>query len=642
MVWATHTSSPARRTVLPPVLPISSPPLPVRLFAASALAIALIAMCGWAFNASALYNWAGTGILAMPTAIGITLIALAVFARTLPNAYQWVARICTLLGGLFPLLYAFDYKFQIGTDMRRLTPAPQDQTALIAPATAFGLCLLALALFLIRRHVWTAHWLAFASLIVALIAVLGYLFDVQALYQISNYAAMALPTAVAILLLSGAVLALRLDAGLMYVLAHPGPSQILARRFLPLSVLAFLCIHWIGRVGYQYGLYGVGFQSVIVTLTGILVIVTLTWHSIQQIQVAEADRSRAILRFRAAASAANALVYEWDAETGSVERVCGLEEITGYSPQEAEPTAAWWRSLIHPDDVDRLQREGARKFHTGETITSDYRVRRKSGAYIHVHDSFLVLDAYDGTLKRAIGATLDVTERKRREEELHNSNEDLRQFAYAAAHDLQEPLRMVTVFTQMLENAWRERLDDNTRTWMGYVIEGAERMQALLSDLRVYTEMAQASSSREVHTDLNRALTKAIDNLNFAIQESAAQITSGSLPEVNCREVYLVQLFQNLLSNSIKYRGPDPPRIHVTAERGRGEWLVAIQDNGIGIDPKYSSQIFGIFKRLNRKVPGTGMGLAICARVVERCGGRIWVESEPNKGATFKFTLPFV
>lgn len=201
---------------------------------------------------------------------------------------------------------------------------------------------------------------------------------------------------------------------------------------------------------------------------------------------------------------------------------------------------------------------------------------------------------------------------------------------------------MVTVFTQMLENAWRERLDDNTRTWMGYVIEGAERMRALLSDLRVYTEMSQATPSREVHTDLNRALQKAIDNLDMAVRESGAEVTHGTLPEVNCREVYLVQLFQNLLSNSIKYRGAEAPKVYVSAERGRGEWLIAVEDNGIGIDPKYSSQIFGIFKRLNRKVPGTGMGLAICARVVERCGGRIWVESEPGKGATFKFTLPFL
>lgn len=633
MVWAIHPPGPPRRRTPRPVVLIASPPLPVRLFAVSALGIALAALLGWALNAPALYNWTGDGGLVIPAALGLTLLGLATFARTLPNHRQWISRLCAAAGGAIPLLYSLD---------RQLRAGPRPQAAELTPATALALTLLGLALLLIRRHVWSAHWLAAGSLGMALIAVLGHLFDVQALYQIGDYAAMALPAALSIFLLAAAVLTLRLDDGLMYVLSHPGPSQVLARRFLPVSVVAFVCIHWIGRVGYQYGLYGVGFQSVIVTLTGIIVIVTLTWQSIQQIQVAEAERERAIVRFRTAAAAANALIYEFDVESGVVERVCGLEEITGYTLAEAEPTPGWWRTLIHPDDLERLQREAARKFQPGDTLNSDYRVRRKNGSYIHVHDSFLVLEADNGALKHVIGSTLDVTERKRREEELHNSNEDLRQFAYAAAHDLQEPLRMVTVFTQMLENAWRERLDDNTRTWMGYVIEGAERMQALLSDLRVYTEMAHASSSREVHTDLNRALQKAIDNLNMAIRESGAEVTHGALPEVNCREVYLVQLFQNLLSNSIKYRGVETPKVHVSAERGRGEWLIAVKDNGVGIDPKYSSQIFGIFKRLNRKVPGTGMGLAICARVVERCGGRIWVESEPDKGATFKFTLPFV
>jgi PAS domain S-box-containing protein len=642
MVWATHTPHLVRRSLPRPVFVIATPSVYVRVFAGLALAIALVSMAGWGLNIAVFYTWGHAGPLSMPTSIGLALMCLATLARTSAPEFQWVSRLCALLGGGLPLAFFLHGDFRVGTDMRQLAPAPHDQTAFIAPATAFALVLLCIALLTIRRHVWTAHWLAAGSMLVASIAVLGYLFDVQALYQISNYATMSLPAAMAILVLSAAVLALRLDAGLMYVLAHPGPSQVLARRFLPLSVLAFLCIHWVGRLGYQYGLYTVGFQSVIVTLTGIVVIVVLTWQSIQQIQMAEAERSRAILRFRAAASASNAMVYEWDAESGEVERVCGLEEMTGYSVEEAESTAAWWRSLIHPEDIDRLQKEAARKFQIGETLTTEYRVRRKNGSYIHVHDSFLVLDAQDGTLKHAIGSTLDVTERKRREDELRNSNEDLRQFAYAAAHDLQEPLRMVTVFTQMLESAWKERLDENTRSWMGYIVEGAERMHALLSDLRVYTEMAQATPTREMRTDLNRALKKAMENLDMAILESDAKVSSDTLPEVNCREVYLVQLFQNLLSNSIKYRAGEPPLIHVSAERGRGEWLIAVRDNGIGIDPKYSSQIFGIFKRLNRKVPGTGMGLAICARVVERCGGRIWVESAPGQGATFKFTLPFL
>jgi PAS domain S-box-containing protein len=569
--------------------------------------------------------------MAIPSALAFLLTSAAVILQVRPDSRtialsRWLALASLITLACFPPRHPWSIN-AYGTP---------------APAAAFTLVLLNCALLTLASNVWLAQWLASGAILVGCVAALGYLFDVKALSDISSFAAMPLPAVVAVLLLGAALLALRADAGLMHVLTHPGPSRILAQRFLPFAVLSFLGVHWIGRVGFQYGLYSDAFQTLLVTIAGIVVIVALTWRAIYQIQLAETDRSRAILRFQAAASAAQALIYEWDAETGHVDRICGLQELTGYDASSVPPDSHWWNSLVHPKDQDHLHAVWSQPRRTGETVTLDYRVRSRSGAYIHVLDSFLVLETRHGSPRRVIGSTIDITERKRKEEELRSSNEDLRQFAYAAAHDLQEPLRMVSVFTQMLHNGWRDRLDATTQTWMNFVIEGTQRMHSLLTDLRVYTEMANISPSGPVLCDANHALNIAIHNLQPLIEDSGARISSSTLPsDLRCREDYLVQLFQNLLSNSIKYRSAEPPQVHIDVTTGPGEWLFSVQDNGIGIDPQYASQIFGIFKRLSRKVPGTGMGLAICARVVERCGGRIWVESQVGQGATFNFTLPF-
>lgn len=224
--------------------------------------------------------------------------------------------------------------------------------------------------------------------------------------------------------------------------------------------------------------------------------------------------------------------------------------------------------------------------------------------------------------------------------ELGRSNADLQQFAYVASHDLQEPLRMVSSYTQLLARRYKGRLDADADEFIAFAVDGAGRMQKLIQDLLAYSRVSTGGRQFEP-TSVGIALNHALDNLVSAVKESQVMITHDPLPAVMGDETQLVQLFQNLLSNAVKFRGHEPPRIHVSAKQSSGEWLFSIRDNGIGLDPQYADRIFVIFQRLHNRqeYPGTGIGLAICKKIVERHGGRIWVESEPGKGATFYFTL---
>ena len=235
----------------------------------------------------------------------------------------------------------------------------------------------------------------------------------------------------------------------------------------------------------------------------------------------------------------------------------------------------------------------------------------------------------------------DVTDRKHAEEALRTTNAELQHFAYALTHDLQEPLRMVVNFTQLLAEEYDGKLGKDADKFISYSVQGALRIEALLKALLAYWEVSERERGRLSPIDCGAVLAKALFNLQAAIAESGAVVTSDPLPTVAAEEVLLMQLFQNLISNSIKYRGKEVPRIHVSAERYGDGWQFAVGDNGIGIDPEDSERVFGMFKRLHGSdIPGTGIGLAICKKVVERQGGRIWVESEAGRGSTFKFTIP--
>jgi len=226
-------------------------------------------------------------------------------------------------------------------------------------------------------------------------------------------------------------------------------------------------------------------------------------------------------------------------------------------------------------------------------------------------------------------------------QDLERSNAELKKFAYIASHDLQEPLNQVANYVQLLEMRYQEQLDEDAQEFMSYAVEGVSLMQTLIDDVLAYSKV-DMQGAEFAFSDVEIALQKAIANLRGRITESDAKITYDNLPTVMADSTQLMQLFQNLIGNAIKFRSEKRPEIHINAKRDEDSWLFSVQDNGIGIDPKFSDRIFVIFQRLHTRDDyyGTGMGLAICKKIVECHRGRIWVESELGRGATFYFTIP--
>jgi PAS domain S-box-containing protein len=273
--------------------------------------------------------------------------------------------------------------------------------------------------------------------------------------------------------------------------------------------------------------------------------------------------------------------------------------------------------------------------------------RRKDGTEFPIEITLSPLESADGVLVTA--AIRDITERRRSEEhlvktvwELKRSNDELQQFAYVSSHDLQEPLRMVSSYTQLLAKRYKGRLDSDADEFIAFAVDGCNRMQGLIQDLLAYSRAG--TSERELRkVPSENALQKALTNLRIMIKQSGAVVTHDALPTVRADETQLTQVFQNLVGNAIKYRRAEDPRVHVSAARNDGnEWTFSVGDNGLGIDPQYFERIFILFQRLHGRdeFEGTGIGLAICKKIVERQGGRIWVESQPEKGSTFYFALP--
>jgi len=277
----------------------------------------------------------------------------------------------------------------------------------------------------------------------------------------------------------------------------------------------------------------------------------------------------------------------------------------------------------------------------------DLRGLRKDASEFPAEISLSPLESAEGIL--VTSAIRDISVRRKAEahllkkmEELKRSNEELAQFAYIASHDLQEPLRMVASYTQLLSKRYKGKLDSDADEFISFAVDGASRMQRLIQDLLAYSR-AGTNGQALRETSSEDALKEALTNLRATMEESGAVVTHDSLPAITTDGTQLAQVFQNLVGNAIKYRGPEVPRVHVSATKNGGEeWIFSVRDNGLGIDPQYFERIFILFQRLHgrKEFKGTGIGLAICKKIVERLGGRIWVESQPEKGSTFYFALP--
>ena len=361
------------------------------------------------------------------------------------------------------------------------------------------------------------------------------------------------------------------------------------------------------------------------------------------------------------------------------------ERIMGYSPEELEATSSF--EQIHPDDREKVKEAAAEACRSGVGRQIEYRMCHKDGSWrVLESTASTILDA-EGRVDKLVIMNRDITDRKRAEtalqehkihleelvatrtaeliranellqrditerkrvqqeltrklEELARSNAELEQFAYVASHDLQEPLRMVASYTQLLARRYKSKLDADADEFIGFAVDGASRMQQLIEDLLSFSRLTTRGKAL-TWTQAEAACNAAIGNLQESIKDSNAVVSVGPLPAVLADASQLAELFQNLIGNAIKYRNERRPEIHVDARPHGNEWVFSVQDNGIGIEQQYFERIFQMFQRLHTRkdYPGTGIGLAICRKIIERHGGKIWVESQPRQGSTFLFTIP--
>jgi PAS domain S-box-containing protein len=363
-------------------------------------------------------------------------------------------------------------------------------------------------------------------------------------------------------------------------------------------------------------------------------------------------------RFRMMFEQAPIAYHEIDKQ-GIIRRVNGAEcELLERPADELLGTPVW--ELVAPEQRELSRSEVVRKLQGGkltDAFTRDYLT--KSGRRLRVEIHERAITEPSGAVAGIRSALLDITARveaeahirklntelehrvQTRTADLQRSNDALQQFAYSASHDLQEPLRMVASYTRLLERRYKHLFDEDGREYLHYIVDGAERMSGLIRDLLAFSRAGRVSPDPPELIEVSELLEIAKLNLQTAIEETNATISTSELSPIRCKRAGLAQVLQNLLSNSMKYRSDKPVSITIRQSETPNEWVFCVADNGIGFDPSQAERVFGVFQRLHgRNYPGSGIGLAICKRIVERNGGRIWAESSPGEGARFYFTLP--
>ena len=363
-------------------------------------------------------------------------------------------------------------------------------------------------------------------------------------------------------------------------------------------------------------------------------------------------------RYNLVTKATNDIIWDWNINTDEVYRTGdGVYTLLDNDQNSTISTNAYWQSRIHPDDLE-ITKQKMKEFLADPNMvywSANYRFRKPDDTYAYFFEKGYLTRNQKKEAVRMIGAARDITHQKETElilnelneklkiraEELADSNIELERFAYVASHDLQEPLRMVSSFLQLLQKKYEPQLDDTANKYINLAVDGSNRMKRLISDLLQFSRVTSTVIALKP-VDINEIMQELTELFKAKILACNGTLVIENMPIVNADKTQMTQLLQNLISNALKYRGERDPIIKVNAKETEKEWVFLIEDNGIGIDPKFFEKIFVIFQRLHNKdeYSGTGIGLAICKKIVERFNGKIWVESEPGKGSKFYFSIP--
>ncbi len=371
------------------------------------------------------------------------------------------------------------------------------------------------------------------------------------------------------------------------------------------------------------------------TLSGTNVVVT--WREATQRKLAEE-------RMQLAQQVAGVGTFEWNLHTGKTAVSPEWEALYGLAPGSYQGGYDDWAKFVHPEDLPKVAASLTRDFdETGNTILREveFRILRTDGALRWLSSRGIIYRDGKGKPYHLLGTSWDITDYKRVEAALRTNAEEMGRFAFIASHDLKEPLRVIANYARILHDTYHHSLDDRAKEYLGFMSQAAKRMQGLIDDLLAYANIGKLEKSRCHAAD---AVADALKNLDAAVKDTDAVVEVGELPHVVADRGQLTRLFQNLISNAIKFRSAEPPRIRLSASRSGEEWIFTIADNGIGIPEAQFQRIFDLFHRLHsaKEYPGTGIGLAICKKIVEAHGGRIWPESRVSKGSSFHFGLPAV
>lgn len=672
------------------------------IFAILLVFFGVIILIGWAFNISLLKS-PGPAFSAIKSNVAFSFVLLGISlwlvqSNRVNKKYRRVAQVLAGIVALIGILTVGEYIFNLnlGIDQMLFKEAPgalyTSSPNRMAFTAAVDLIIAGIALILLDniRSRSAAQNLAVVGGVITSLAVLGYAYNSPLFYNpIPNYTRIAIyATFIFILVFSGIIMA-RPNTGFMKTLTGQYLGSYLLRRFLPTLIILPVLLGWLWIVGEDLGYYDPAFGYALYTISTILLLTAFLWYVSYSINVMDRKREKIEEELKVSNSNNRNLIesnldalFSIDPQGVITDVNTSTEKLTGFprdlligtnfssyftNPEKARAVyqRVFNKGSVRDYRLDIKNKENStpvlynaniQKNEAGEPIgvlasARDITELRKTQMELNdykdsleeqVEERTRELEKTNEDLKNEIAERkITEIEMERLMGELKRSNRELQQFAYVASHDLQEPIRMVASFTQLLERRYKGQLDDDADDFIKFIVEGATRMQQLIEDLLTYSRVTtRAEPFNQI--DLEDVFKESIANLKLMIDETNAEITHDPLPRVSADRSQIIQLFQNLIGNSLKFKGNEDPKIHISVNRDEYSWIFEFADNGIGIAPDHQERIFRVFQRLHTReeYPGTGIGLAVCEKIVQRHGGRIWIESKPGDGAKFFFTLP--
>jgi PAS domain S-box-containing protein len=625
--------------------------------------ISILFLIGWAFNIEILKTpGSDFSTIKSNTAFSFLLIGIIIWflqEKRVNSRNILIARILSLIILLIGSFTLFEYISGINLGIDQILfrePHGAFQTGALnrmSLVAVSSFLLISISLLTIdKKEKGNFHIFQLLIILVGFVSfliVLGYLYQTT-IYPILNTTAPSLYGSVMLFLIFLAIIASRPDKGFMKILTSKGLAGVFARRILPSIIIIPLILGWLKLLGEHMGLYDAEFGTAITIFFTILILVILVWLSVQSIYKSDISRQMAEKNIKMQAELIN-LTHDAIFVRNMNDEITfwnkGSEETYGWSMKEALGKVT--HDLLqseYPEPLDNIQKD-VLKYGQWD---GELKHKKRNGEIITVLSRWSLQKYENGPPLGFLEINTDITKRKEAQnklkelvEELKRSNYELQQFTFITSHDLQEPLRSIASFSQLLGRRYKGKLDSNADEYIDFIVDGAMRMKEMIQGLLEYSLVGKGENFQP--TDVNETIDIVLSNLKRLIDENEAEITHERLPTITADSRQLVQIFQNLIGNAIKFKNPEKqPKINILAhlDTKKKEYIFSVSDNGIGIEKQYSNKIFDIFKRLHTidEYRGIGIGLAICKRIVERHGGKIWVESEYGLGSTFYFTIP--